>query len=59
MTLFTEGRLQAYERMMQDTGRNRRHEKPENSSGKRYSTEKQPVKKAPVKSGGSYGSISG
>ena len=25
MTLFTEGRLQAYERMMQDTGRHSRN----------------------------------
>ena len=36
MTLFTEGRLQAYERIMQDTGRNHRREKPDTSSGSKY-----------------------
>ena len=55
MTLFTEGRLQAYERMMQDTGRNHRREKPETSSGKKYSADK----KAFVKNGVRHGSISG
>ena len=40
MTLFTEGRLQAYERMMQDTGRNHRREKPDTSSGRKYSADK-------------------
>lgn len=45
MTLFTEGRLQAYERMMQDTGRNHRREKPYNSSGRKYSADKKPEKK--------------
>ena len=44
MTMFTQGRLQTYERMMQDTGRNRRREaagsaavkpgKPERPAGK-------------------------
>ena len=42
MTLFTEGRLQAYERMMQDTGRNHRREKPDNSSDRKYSADKKP-----------------
>ena len=55
MTLFTEGRLQAYERMMQDTG----SEKPETSSGKKYSADKKPEKKAFVKNGVRHGSISG
>lgn len=60
MTLFTEGRLQAYERMMQDTGRNHRREKPETiSSGKKYSSDKKPEKKASLKNGVRHGSISG
>ena len=49
MTLFTEGRLQAYERMMQDTGRNHRREKPDTSSGSKYSADKKPEKKASYK----------
>ena len=59
MTLFTEGRLQAYERMMQDTGRNNRREKPDNSCGSKYSADKKPEKKAFVKHGVRHGSISG
>ena len=59
MTLFTEGRLQAYERMMQDTGRNHRREKPDNSSGRKYSADKKPEKKAFVKNVVRHGSISG
>ena len=57
MTLFTEGRLQAYERMMQDTGRNHRREKPDTSSGSKYSADKKPEKKAFVKNGVRHGSI--
>ena len=59
MTLFTEGRLQAYERMMQDTGRNHRREKTDNSSRKKYSADKKPEKKASQKNGVRHGSISG
>ena len=59
MTLFTEGRLQAYERMMQDTGRNHHREKPDNSSGRKYSADKKPEKKASHKNGVRHGSISG
>ena len=59
MTLFTEGRLQAYERMMQDTDRNHHREKPDNSSGKKYSADKKPEKKASHKNGVRHGSISG
>ena len=59
MTLFTEGRLQAYERMMQDTGRNHRREKPDNSFGTKYSADKKPEKKASQKNGVRHGSISG
>lgn len=63
MPLFTEGRLQAYERMMQDTGRNHRREKPDTSSGRKYSADKKPdkkpEKKAIVKNGVRHGSISG
>lgn len=59
MTLFTEGRLQAYERMMQDTDRNHRREKPDTSSGRKYSTDKKPEKKASQKNGVRHGSISG
>ena len=59
MTLFTEGRLQAYERMMQDTGRNHRREKPDTSSVRKYSTDKKHEKKASVKNGVGHGSISG
>ena len=59
MTLFTEGRLQAYERMMQDTGRNHRREKPANSSGRKYSADRKPEKKASQKNGVRHGSISG
>lgn len=59
MTLFTEGRLQAYERMMQDTGRNHRREKPDNSSGRKYSADRKPEKKVSQKNGVRHGSISG
>lgn len=34
MTLFTEGRLQAFERMMQDTGKYHRREDSEDRSRK-------------------------
>ena len=34
MTLFTEGRLQAFERMMQDTGKYHRRENSEDRSRK-------------------------
>ena len=59
MTLFTEGRLKAYERMMQDTGRNHRREKPDNSSSRKYSADKKPEKKASQKNGVRHGSILG
>lgn len=59
MTLFTEGRLQAYERMMQDTGRNHRREKHDTSSGSKYSADRKPEKKASQKNGVRHGSISG
>ena len=59
MTLFTEGRLQAYERIMQDTGRNHRREKPDTSSGRKYSADKKPEKTASQKNGVRHGSISG
>ena len=59
MTLFTEGRLQAYERMMQDTGRNHRREKPDTRSGRKYTADKKPEKKAAQKNGVRHGSISG
>lgn len=63
MTLFTEGRLQAYERMMQDTGRSYRRDdsekNPETSSGRKYDTDKKPEKKTSVKNGVRHGSISG
>ena len=36
MTNFTEGRLQAYERMMRETGKRERHAE-ETSSGKTFS----------------------
>ena len=32
MTLFTEGRLQAFERMMQDTGKYHRREEEKNGA---------------------------
>ena len=59
MTLFTEGRLQAYERMMQDTGRNHSRKKPDTSSGSKYSADRKPEKKASQKNGVRHGSISG
>ena len=46
MTNFTEGRLQAYERMMRDTGKRERRAE-ETSSGKTFSTgSKQPASAA-------------
>ena len=59
MTLFTEGRLQTYERMMQDTGRNHRREKPEPTAGKAFTAEKKPVKTASGKSGERHGCVPG
>ena len=59
MTLFTEGRLQAYERMMQDTGRNHRREQPDTSYGRKCSADKKPEKMAFVMIGVRHGSISG
>ena len=59
MTLFTEGRLQAYERMMQDTGRNHRREKPEKHTGKGFTSDQKPGKKASGKSGDRHGRVSG
>ena len=58
MTLFTEGHLQAYERMMQDTGRSHRREKPERNAGKAVAAEK-PVKTASGKSGERHGCVPG
>ena len=60
MTLFTEGRLQAYEHMMQDTGRYHRRETeiPETNTGKKYSPDRKPEKKALVKGGARHGSVS-
>ena len=58
MTLFTEGRLQAYERMMQDTGRNHRREKPESDAGKVFAAKK-PVKNSSGRSGERHGCVSG
>ena len=59
MTLFTEGRLQAYERMMQDVGRNHRREKPEPAAGKTFAAEKKPVKTTSGKSGERHGCVPG
>ena len=58
MTLFTEGRLQAYERMMQDTGRNHRREKPEADAGKVFAAKK-PAKNSAGRSGERHGCVSG
>ena len=58
MTLFTEGRLQAYERMMQDTGRNHRREKPESDAGKIFAAKK-PVKNTSGRSGERHGCVPG
>ena len=58
MTLFTEGHLQAYERMMQDTGRSHRREKPEQNAGKAVAAAK-PVKTASGKSGERHGCVPG
>lgn len=59
MTLFTEGRLQAYERMMQDTRRNYHREKTESNTGKTFTTGKQPEVKAAGKNRERYGCVSG
>lgn len=63
MTLFTEGRLQAYERMMQDTGRNRYRDypekNPESSSGRKSAGVRKSEKKNSVKNGVRHGNISG
>lgn len=63
MTLFTEGRLQAYERMMQDTGRGRRRDypekNPETNSGRKFAGDRKSEKKNSVKNGVRHGSISG
>ena len=48
MTLFTEGRLQAFERMMQDTGKYHRREDSEDRSRKCPKKKTEPAKKAPL-----------
>ena len=45
MTLFTEGRLQAFERMMQDTGKNHRREDSEDRPRKCPKKKTEPAKK--------------
>lgn len=45
MTLFTEGRLQAFERMMQDTGKYHRREDSEDRSRKCPKKKTEPAKK--------------
>ncbi|WP_418473892.1 hypothetical protein [Frisingicoccus sp.] len=45
MTLFTEGRLQAFERMMQDTGKYHRWEDSEDRSRKCPKKKAEPAKK--------------
>ena len=59
MTLFTEGRLQAYERMMQDTGRNHRREKPEYDADKVFTAKKPLMKNTSGKSGERHGCVPG
>ena len=45
MTLFTEGRLQAFERMMQDTGKYHRREENEDRPRKCPKKKVEPAKK--------------
>ena len=45
MTLFTEGRLQAFARMMQDTGKYHRREDSEDRSRKCPKKKTEPAKK--------------
>lgn len=45
MTLFTEGRLQAFERMMQDTGKYHRREHSEDRPRKYLKKKAEPAKK--------------
>ena len=45
MTLFTEGRLQAFERMMQDTGKYHRREDSEDRPRKCPKKKAEPAKK--------------
>lgn len=57
MTLFTEGRLQAFERMMQNTGKYRRRDDDDDrpKNGKKPSENKLPVRKG----GGGHAGIQG
>ena len=62
MTMFTQGRLQTYERMMQDTGRNRRREAAE-SAAVRPNKPMKPAGKTDIKPnakrGDRHGSVQG
>lgn len=59
MTLFTEGRLQAFERMMQDTGypRHRKTEEPERKTSARKFA--QDAKQLHGREGGGHADIPG
>ena len=61
MTMFTEGRLQMYERMMRDTGERSRHENYDRGRTSDQKSAQQSAKKAVAgkKAGGQHGCVQG
>ena len=61
MTMFTEGRLQMYERMMRDTGERNRHENYDRDRTSDQKSAQRSAKKAVAgkKAGGQHGCVQG